>query len=227
MNIIIKHKIINFCDHPIRQRTSDGYLSATDMCKANKKLYGDWYRLDNTKEYLSELSSDMGLPTSQLVEVRKGNTKKYQQGTWVHPRVATVLALWISPKFAVKVTHWIEEWKEFKLENRDTYFREITNLVPSHALQLEKKIQTVLRTRLSAEIEVKTDVGSIDLLTESDIIELKEASKWKHALGQILSYGIFYPQKQKKIILFGDIDNIDLIRSVCSKFDVNVEIFEE
>jgi hypothetical protein len=32
--------------------------------------------VESTKEYLNELSSDTGYPVSQLVEVRKGNSKK-------------------------------------------------------------------------------------------------------------------------------------------------------
>jgi hypothetical protein len=100
----IAYEESKFGEAAIHQRKTDGYLNATDMCKANNKKYNDWYRLDSTKEYLNELSSDTGYPVSQLVEVRKGNSKKYKQGTWIHPYVATNLAQWLSPKFAVFVS---------------------------------------------------------------------------------------------------------------------------
>ena len=32
------------------------------------------------------------------------------QGTWVHPQVATHLAQWLSPKFAVLVSRWVVDW---------------------------------------------------------------------------------------------------------------------
>ncbi len=100
----VEYTEVEFSGKNIRQRVSDGYLNATDMCKANGKLYGNWYQLYSTKEFLEELSSDIGYPISQLVEVRKGNSKKYKQGTWIHPHVATNLAQWLSPKFAVFVS---------------------------------------------------------------------------------------------------------------------------
>ncbi len=101
----------------IRQRTSDNYLDATAMCKATGKLFADYQRLKTTQEFLEELStdigipitSDMGIPISQLIESKKGNTEKFEQGTWVHPQVSINLAQWCSPKFAVQVTKWVFE----------------------------------------------------------------------------------------------------------------------
>ncbi len=61
----IAYEESKFGEAAIRQRKPDGYLNATDMCKANNKKYNDWYRLDSTKEYLNELSSDTGYPVSQ------------------------------------------------------------------------------------------------------------------------------------------------------------------
>ena len=39
----------------IRQRSSDGYLCATDICKAAGKLFGDYNRLSTTQDFLVEL----------------------------------------------------------------------------------------------------------------------------------------------------------------------------
>jgi hypothetical protein len=98
----------------IRQR-EDNYISATDMCKANGKLFAGWYRLESTKEYLEALSSVMQIPTSAenqgfqaLVEIKKGGNPELQ-GTWVHRKVAIRLAQWLSPMFAIQVDTWVEE----------------------------------------------------------------------------------------------------------------------
>lgn len=99
-----------FNEIEIDQRKFDGYVNATAMCKACDKLFADYNRLSITKEYLEALSSDMGIPISQLVMVKKGNTRLFQQGTWVHPDVALNLAQWLSPQFAVKVSQWVREW---------------------------------------------------------------------------------------------------------------------
>ena len=73
--------------------------------------------------------------------------------------------------------------------------------------QLEKEWQTFLSKAYSpCEIEVKTPVGNIDILTPTKLIEIKQSKQWKHALGQLLSYSEFYPSHQKYLYLFGDLD---------------------
>ena len=93
----------------VPQRIVDGYFNATAMCAASQKLIADYLRLSTTKAFLHELSVDMGIPISALVQsVRGGN--RHLQGTWVHPQVAINLAQWLSPKFAVLVSKWVFEW---------------------------------------------------------------------------------------------------------------------
>lgn len=93
----------------IHQRASDGYVNATAMCKATGKLLADYTRLKSTNEFLEELSSDMGIPITELIETIQGGTPQ-NQGTWVHPDLAINLAQWLSPKFAVQVSKWVREW---------------------------------------------------------------------------------------------------------------------
>lgn len=93
----------------VPQRVTDGYVNATAMCKAAGKLMADYIRLTSTQGFLQELSSDMGIPISSLVQVIKGGQPHFQ-GTWVHPQVAINLAQWLSPKFAVLVSKWVFEW---------------------------------------------------------------------------------------------------------------------
>lgn len=87
----------------INQRSLDGYVNATAMCKAGEKLFNDFYRLKRTKSFLSTLSRTTGIPVVDLVETREGASG----GTYVHPQVAISLAMWISPEFEVAVTNWI------------------------------------------------------------------------------------------------------------------------
>jgi hypothetical protein len=88
----------------------DGMINATMLCKAHgKKLLTNYTRNKETKDYLDELSSDMRISISQLIQVCKGNSSKFQQGTWVHRKVAIHLAQWLSPSFAVQVSNWLDE----------------------------------------------------------------------------------------------------------------------
>jgi hypothetical protein len=45
---------------------------------------GEHYK-DN-KEFLEELSTDIGIPISGIIQIAKGGNDKNNQGTWVHPK---------------------------------------------------------------------------------------------------------------------------------------------
>ncbi len=45
-------------------------------------------------------------------------------------------------------------------------------------------------------LELQVSYGRIDILTDKEIIEVKEGFVWKSALGQILIYGHFYLDKK-------------------------------
>lgn len=87
----------------ITRRTTDGYVNATAMCKANEKQWNDYYRTDRASLYLEALSSSTGNPVHELVQGRGGNGG----GTWIHPQVAVDLSRWISAPFAVMMDGWL------------------------------------------------------------------------------------------------------------------------
>ncbi len=57
----------------IRQRSSDGYLNATDMCQAVGKLFADYKRLKTTQEYLETYILTMGIPRIKIIWVEVRN----------------------------------------------------------------------------------------------------------------------------------------------------------
>ena len=103
----------------VDQRVIDGYINATAICTASSKKMGHYLESKRTKEFLNELSSDIGIPISELLQVIKGGVPKFQ-GTWVHPQVAINLAQWASPKFAVLVSKWVFEWMGGNVPNKET-----------------------------------------------------------------------------------------------------------
>ena len=94
----------------VRMRYNDGYINATELCKAAKKEIKHWNQLTSTKEYLEVLSSEVGIPTSELVKIKKGRNFREEQGTWVHPDIAINIAQWCSPLFAVKVSNIVKRY---------------------------------------------------------------------------------------------------------------------
>lgn len=91
----------------------DGFINATELCKAGKKNFAEWKRLEYTKKLIESLEnkmikSDMMIPIS-LIDIKKGNSTRFSQGTWIHPDLAVQLAQWISPEFAIQVSGWVRE----------------------------------------------------------------------------------------------------------------------
>lgn len=99
-------------------------------------------------------------------------------------------------------------------------------MIPSEIDQKERAIQERLCLELGGDMEVRTDAGYIDILTDDTIIEVKEISGWKGALGQVLSYALYYPDRRKAVAFF-DVDEskhefLSLIRKTYKKYDVEL-----
>ena len=91
----------------IVSRTEDNYINATQLCQAGNKQFKHWYSLESTKQLFNDAASDTGIPVLQLLDIKKGNTSDFNQGSWIHPDLAIQLAQWLSPRFALQVSKWI------------------------------------------------------------------------------------------------------------------------
>jgi hypothetical protein len=139
---------------PMRE---DGYIHATALCKAANKKVNHWLELKETKELRNKLEkSDTGINISQLIEVYKGNSGKYVQGTWIHPDLGIQLAQWCLPNFALQVSKWIRELLitdkvELRKEKSNA---EIKDEFEKIKKQLEE--QVLLTKEYKSELENKT-----------------------------------------------------------------------
>jgi len=96
--------------------------------------------------------------------------------------------------------------------------------------QIEKEVRNALVTHLkkiySAEVktQVAIETGFLDILTPKEVIEVKNSRDWKAALGQILVYGLSFPDRKKRIHLFNNEnrESIKIIEKTCKKFKVVV-----
>lgn len=94
----------------INQRVTDGYVDATAMCNAAGKDFAGYMSLDTTSAFLKELAADRSIPIPSLIQnlpVPGSN----DTAMWVHPYIAIHLGQWLSPKFALLVSKWIDEWR--------------------------------------------------------------------------------------------------------------------
>ena len=124
--------------------------------------------------------------------------------TWIHPALVSHLALWMKKRTG---THHY-------------------NNKPSRTSR-EKVVQQQVAKEWNGQMEVETPVGFIDVLTPTMIIEVKEASKWKHAIGQILAYSAYYPDKEKCIYLFGPLDRKHVVDFICKQHGIKVMVHDE
>ena len=120
LEIVPKKAEIELNGIMVLSRVEDGYINATQLCKAGKKKFAHWNALESTKELIQALKADIGItisannpdiviPTLELIDVKKGGNDKKNQGSWIHPDLAVQLAQWISPVFALQVSRWIRE----------------------------------------------------------------------------------------------------------------------
>lgn len=78
----------------------------------------------------------------------------------------------------------------------------------------ERRLRNRLHRKLGGLTEVATLSGRVDLLTETEIIEVKQIGGWKAALGQILIYSGFYHQHQKRLHLFGTAEELKALADI-------------
>lgn len=97
----------------VQQRASDGYINATELCKAAGKRWYNYVRTETTGQFLRALAAKTQISVMELnQEVRNVNGTP---STWVHPKVAIHLAQWLSADFAVQVSEWIYDWMSGKI----------------------------------------------------------------------------------------------------------------
>jgi len=97
----------------IQQRSTDGYINATAMCRAAGKEWSAYRRNDTTDAFLGALEGSLQIHRDLIVQSITAGANE-ARGTWIHPQVAIHLAQWLSPEFAVRVTEWVYEWMSGK-----------------------------------------------------------------------------------------------------------------
>ena len=89
--------------------------------------------------------------------------------------------------------------------------------------QPERAVRDRLQSQLGGKVEAYTKFGLIDLLTETELIEIKVAHRWKDAIGHIIAKSEKYPNHKKRLHLFGTQEPIlDNIQDVCDRLGIQV-----
>ena len=117
----------------IQQRSSDGYINATQLCDVAAKKWHSYRMLEPTGHFLRALSAKIGI--KELTEELAGQDGRVH--VWVHPQVALHLAQWLSADFAVQVTEWVALWMSGGGRSRSA------NTAASLPYHLQRHVQNV------------------------------------------------------------------------------------
>jgi hypothetical protein len=89
--------------------------------------------------------------------------------------------------------------------------------------QPERAVRDRLQSQLGGKVEAYTKFGLIDLLTDTELIEIKVVHRWKDAIGHIIAKSRAFPTHTKRLHLFGPDDpRLDHIIEVCAECDIQI-----
>jgi hypothetical protein len=196
----------------------NGYINATKLCALGGKRFEHWLDNNKSKDMISYFESKLGV----IKILIKGGSNPEVTGTYVHELLINPIICWISPMFTYFVSTILVKWRK---QNESLYWRSVFESLEyaSKHKMIEMEHRDIIASNLNGETEVKTPVGFIDILTDDLLIEVKRGSLWKHALGQVLSYGHFYPNHKKVIWLFDYVPNSDT-EIIMDSFDIELRI---
>jgi len=128
----------------VGQRLGDGYVNATQLLKAHKAKTGEikklanWLETEKAKGYIAYVALKVGIPTFKLIQSRRG----VNGGSWIHPKLATSFAAWLSVEFEYQVSEWVQEWMATgvnPVQKQLTKSEIIASLLPSEPLEWERR----------------------------------------------------------------------------------------
>jgi len=87
----------------------------------------------------------------------------------------------------------------------------------------ERDVRDRLQSQLGGQVEAYTRYGLIDLLTATELIEIKTVDRWKDEVGHILAKAHKYPNHAKRLHLFSSEKPIlETIEQVCTPHNIRV-----
>lgn len=112
--------------------------------------------------------------------------------------------------------------KESKLRPSDAGYCILASILSCNAE--EAWYQLTLSAKLNGKREVPVPCGRIDIVTDSLIIEVKTVKQYKHAIGQVLCYSLYKPNRRPAIALFGKTNSKErkVIQSCCHSLAIEL-----
>jgi hypothetical protein len=148
-----------YFDFKVLFMTQNGYINATKFCKDGGKRFDNWLKNQGSEELINEFMSSPRFIGSAVITVL--NVDNEYRGTYVHRKLITSIASWISPAFAFKVHDIVEEYllKEEKIKHAL-----VTKGKDDKISELEAKLDSILKNTENSRkdnAELKLSVSNL------------------------------------------------------------------
>ncbi len=219
----------------------DGFMDATQICEYGRREPHNWYSQKRNIALMDLLKHDLASnhKPAEVIDIDQTNGR-----VWIHPLLVVPLASWVSLRFTISASLFIEDWKHqhdahvVGFESALTHTRSPNNVAhddpdaeTEYHVMHENELRDKYKALLGGDAEVKTPSGNIDLLTPTMLIELKVARNWKHGVGQLICYGAYYEDHSLHLYLFNhsvlNATKKDEIKRVCARSSITVKYIDD
>jgi hypothetical protein len=135
--------------------TDHRLVNVTDIMKASgsSMRISHWRSLPWSSKCIEVLAAQLKITEDDILVIKKGGDSRLEQGTWAHPRLAIIIAQWISPVFAVHVSGLIERMMRGDLslvnevvERHDAINKTATNIISAAPAGPDQVRQTIIQS---------------------------------------------------------------------------------
>ena len=169
---------------PMRE---DGYVNVTKLCKAGGKEYSHWKENKNSEATIQALERSLGIPRDLIIkDIKTG--KNESRGTFVHRRLALIIAQWISADFAVQVASWTEELLLFgKVElGQEKSNKELENKFQEQIQLLTQEKQQAIKEKEEVILEKANITRRLSSVTQNHNKLLKRRRRGVYEIGNVV-----------------------------------------
>lgn len=165
-----------------------------------KKEINDYLKNKTTEEFLEELILEENLDKGNSPYVKSRASRGDNAGTWMHPLLFLDYAMWLNPRFKVKVLKFVQdEMIKFRNLAGDAYpemCKAVHSIIPENIFRekiaaLAKSLNIIVYGK--HENQMRNKVG--------DASKIKELYELQHQIAQWINLGMVNSYEQLKAVL--------------------------
>lgn len=149
-------KLFDYRGNNVTFKNENGvtYVNATEMAKAFGKRPVDFLQNQSTIDFITALCEVRKSTSQEFVQVRKGNSSDFVQGTWMHEDLAIEFSRWLSPTFAIWCNDRIKELLTVGMTATEETLEDMLNN-PDLLIGLANQIKTLRLEKEEANIQLE------------------------------------------------------------------------